>query len=204
MPSMFALTWTGVGVSVGLALAIGLRHLLSVAPPAANAVRLTAVLLTAVTFGALTWRFGHQFDLLPYGVLAAFGVALGVIDVFGRRLPSVFVYLSVALVGVLFATSAILHSRGLDFLCALVGMAVVAVFTSRSRLYPGGGLGAGDVKLGWHARTGARLAGLAGTRHKPPSSAGSQPPWYGCCFEGPGEGRTALWCPWDRSCSSER
>ncbi|WP_410593622.1 prepilin peptidase [Amycolatopsis sp. lyj-23] len=148
MFAAFTMAWTGVGFLVGAALALGIRSLVTIAPPASNATRLTAAILTALAFGALAWRFGHLFDLLPYSVLAAIGVALGVIDILEQRLPSVLVYSGVALVGVLFATSAILHSRGPDFLRALVGMAVIAVFYLALALISRGGLGAGDVKLG--------------------------------------------------------
>ena len=148
MPTSFTMIWTGAGVFVGGALALGLRRLLRGAPLATYATRLTAVLLTALTFGALAWRFGHQFDVLPYSVLAAFGVALGVIDALEQRLPSVLVYSGVALVGVLFATSAIVYSRGPDFLRAMLGMAAIALLYFALALVSGGGLGAGDVKLG--------------------------------------------------------
>lgn len=148
MPAAFIMVWAGAGILVGVALAFCVRHLLTAAPPAAYATRLTAALLTAFAFGALAWRFGHQFDLLPYSVLAALGVALGMIDVIEQRLPSVLVYSGVALIGTLLATSAILYSKGPDFLRALVGMAVVAAFYLMLALVSGGGLGAGDVKLG--------------------------------------------------------
>jgi leader peptidase (prepilin peptidase)/N-methyltransferase len=148
MFTAFTTMWAGVGIVAGVALTLGVRHLLTVAPPPAIATRLTAVLLTALIFGALAWRFGHQFDLLPYSVLAALGVALGVIDVLEQRLPSVLVYTGIALVGALLATSAILHSRGPEFLRALAGMAVIAVLYLMLALLSGGGLGAGDVKLG--------------------------------------------------------
>ncbi|RBM17608.1 prepilin peptidase [Prauserella sp. PE36] len=148
MSAAFITAWAGAGILVGAALAFGFQCLLTTAPTAALAMRLTATLLTALMFGALAWRFGHQFDLLPYSVLAAIGVALGVIDVLEHRLPSVLVYSGVALVGVLLATSAILHSRGPDFLRALAGMAVIAGLYLVLALVSGGGLGAGDVKLG--------------------------------------------------------
>jgi leader peptidase (prepilin peptidase)/N-methyltransferase len=60
----------------------------------------------------------------------------------------VLVFSGIALVGALLATSAILHSRGPDFLRALVGMAVIAAVYLVLALVSGGGLGAGDVKLG--------------------------------------------------------
>lgn len=63
MPAAFTMTWTGVGILVGVATMLGVQRLFRVGPPAANATRLTAVLLTALAFGAFAWRFGHQFDL---------------------------------------------------------------------------------------------------------------------------------------------
>ncbi len=148
MSAAFITAWAGAGILVGAALAFGFQRLLTTAPTAPLAMRLTATLLTALMFGALAWRFGHQFDLLPYSVLAALGVALGVIDILEQRLPSVLVYSGVAIVGALLATSAILHSKGPDFVRALVGMAVIAILYLVLALVSGGGLGAGDVKLG--------------------------------------------------------
>ena len=89
MAAAFITLWAGVGILVGAALAPCVRRLLTAVLPASRAVHLTVAPLTALAFGALAWRFGHQFDLLPYSVLAALGVALGVIDVLEQRLPSV-------------------------------------------------------------------------------------------------------------------
>ncbi|WP_230862526.1 prepilin peptidase [Amycolatopsis camponoti] len=62
--------------------------------------------------------------------------------------PRVLVYSRVTIIGALLATLAILHSRGADFLRALVGMAIIAVLYLVLALVSGGGLGAGNVKLG--------------------------------------------------------
>jgi leader peptidase (prepilin peptidase) / N-methyltransferase len=148
MSAAFITAWAGAGILVGAALTVYSQQLLTAAPPAAPTTRLTATLLTALAFGSLAWRFGHQFDLLPYSVLAALGVTLGLIDLIEQRLPSVLVHSGIALVGALLATSAILHSREPDFLRALAGMAITAVFYLVLALVSGGGLGAGDVKLG--------------------------------------------------------
>jgi leader peptidase (prepilin peptidase)/N-methyltransferase len=148
MVAAFITLWAGVGILVGTTLALCVERLLTAAPPVSRAVRLAVALSTALTFGVLAWRFGHQFDLLPYSVLAALGVALGVIDVLEQRLPSVLIYSGVAVIGALLATSAIMHSRGPDFLRAVIGMAVVALLYLVLALASGGGLGAGDVKLG--------------------------------------------------------
>ncbi|MEC3974919.1 prepilin peptidase [Amycolatopsis sp. H20-H5] len=148
MSAAFITAWAGVGLLVGAALTAISFSLLTTARPDLRAVRAGATLLTALAFGVLAWRFDHQFDLLPYSVLAAVGVTLGWIDLIEQRLPTVLVYSGVALVGALLVTSAILYSRGPDFLRALAGMAIIAVFYLALALASGGGLGAGDVKLG--------------------------------------------------------
>jgi leader peptidase (prepilin peptidase)/N-methyltransferase len=144
----FIASWTGTGILVGAALAACSRRLLTTAPSGSSAAGLAATLLTACAFCGMAWRFGHQFDLLPYSVLAAVGVALGLVDLVEQRLPSELVYPAAALVGTLLTTSAILHSRGLDLLRALAGMTILVAFYLVLALASGGGLGAGDVKLG--------------------------------------------------------
>src|SRR5690348_1194130 len=61
MAAAFITLWAGVGILVGAALAPCVRRLLTAVLPASRAVHLTVALLTALTFGALAWRFGHQF-----------------------------------------------------------------------------------------------------------------------------------------------
>jgi leader peptidase (prepilin peptidase)/N-methyltransferase len=140
--------WTSVGALAGAALAAYTRRLHKPNVSGLVALRRTAPLLTALAFGVLAWRFGYQFDLLPYSVLAVIGVALGLIDLIEQRLPSVLIFSGVVLVGALLATSAILHSKGPDLLRALAGMAMLATFYLVLALVSRGGLGAGDVKLG--------------------------------------------------------
>lgn len=148
MSAVFIASCAGTGLIVGAALAAYSRRLVTAAPSGLLMPGLAAPLLTAGAFGGLAWRFGHQFDLLPYVVLAAVGVALGLIDLVEQRLPSELVYSAAGLVGALLATSAVLHYRGPDLLRALAGMAILAAFYLVLALASGGGLGAGDVKLG--------------------------------------------------------
>lgn len=191
MPVAFIASWAGAGILVGAALAIFSQRLLTSVPTSPLTARLAAPSLTALAFGGLAWRFGHQFDLLPYSVLAALGVALSLIDLAEQRLPSLLIYSGIALVGSLLATSAILHSRGPDLLRALTGMVLLAAFYLVLALSSRGGLGAGDVKLGgllglalgwlsWSALVTATFLGwytavlmwllLRVTRHRPPGS----------------------------------
>jgi leader peptidase (prepilin peptidase) / N-methyltransferase len=148
MSPVLVASWTGAGILVGAALAAYSRRLLASAPTGVLMPGLAAMLLTASAFGGLAWRFGYQFDLLPYSVFAAVGIALSLIDLIEQRLPSVLVYSGVVLVGALLAMSAVLQSRGVDLLRALAGMAILVAFYLVLALASGGGLGAGDVKLG--------------------------------------------------------
>lgn len=148
MSAVFIASCAGAGLIVGAALTAYARRFLTATLSGLLMPGLAATLLTAGTFGGLAWRFGYQFDLLPYGVLAAVGVALGLIDLIEQRLPSELVYSGAVLVSALLATSAVLHSRGPDLLRALASMAILAAFYLVLALASGGGLGAGDVKLG--------------------------------------------------------
>jgi leader peptidase (prepilin peptidase) / N-methyltransferase len=136
------------GLVVGVALTMWTRRFLASRRPGLSVADWIAPLLTAILFGILAWRFGTHFDLLPYSCLAAIGVALAVIDVIEQRLPSPLVYSGLAVVGALLATSAALHSTVPSLLRAVAGMAVLVVFYLVLALLSGGGLGAGDVKLG--------------------------------------------------------
>ncbi|MCU1680233.1 MAG: pilD [Amycolatopsis sp.] len=148
MSGVLIASWAGCGILVGAALAIWTRRFLTSNPRGLLRARPTAPLLTATLFGILAWRLGDHFDLLPYSYLAAVGVPLAVIDAVEQRLPSTLVFAGIAGLGVLFAISAVVHSSGMSFLRALGGMAILAAFYLVLALASGGGLGAGDVKLG--------------------------------------------------------
>ncbi|MFI6098178.1 prepilin peptidase [Lentzea sp. NPDC051213] len=148
MIDLFIFSWAAAGAVVGALMGVLSRKLLATSCPDLLAVRLTAPLLTAVLFGALAWRLGWNLDLLPYSYLAAIGVCLAFIDVIERRLPGVLLLPSFVVLGALFAVSAIVHSNGSSFARALAGLAASAAFYVVLGLAAGGGLGAGDVKLG--------------------------------------------------------
>jgi leader peptidase (prepilin peptidase) / N-methyltransferase len=141
-------SWMCAGIVTGAGLAVYSAHLLTVVPRRFFLAGAATSLLTSCVFGGLASYFGHQFALLPYSVLAAVGVALGLIDVLEQRLPSVLIYFGLTVIVVLFAASAILQSHGPDLLRALAGMAITGAFYLILALASRGGLGAGDVKLG--------------------------------------------------------
>lgn len=148
MPVAFMASWATTGLLIGTALGIFYWRLLPSTPAGPQAASLAAPPLTALAFAALAWRFGPQFELLPYSVLATLGVALGTVDLIEQRLPSLLIYPGIALLTILMATMAVRYSRGPDLLRALAGMAILAAFYLVLALISDGGLGAGDVKLG--------------------------------------------------------
>jgi leader peptidase (prepilin peptidase)/N-methyltransferase len=99
-------------------------------------------------FGSLGWRLGWNVDLLAYSYLAAIGVALAIIDTLEHRLPSKLVLPSLAVLTGLFTASAIINADGANLLRAAAASVAVAGFYLVLALASGGGLGAGDVKLG--------------------------------------------------------
>lgn len=148
MPVAVIVSWTAVGLAVGCVPALNVERLLTTAPSGPSRMDTVVPLVTALAFGVLAGRFGLQFDLLPYSVLAALGVVLGLIDLIEQRLPSVLIYSGVALIGALLAIAAVAQSRGSEFGRALAGMMVLAAFYLVLAMASRGGLGAGDVKLG--------------------------------------------------------
>ncbi|GDY33463.1 hypothetical protein GTS_50960 [Gandjariella thermophila] len=141
-------SWAGVGVLVGAALGIPTRRLLTSDPPRLLAARPTVPVLTAILYAALAWRVGEHFDLLPFSVFVVSGAMLSLIDLVDQRLPSVILYPATTLVGLLLAASTVLHPSTPGFVRALAGMALLAAFYLVLAFLSGGGLGAGDVKLG--------------------------------------------------------
>ncbi|WP_225978742.1 prepilin peptidase [Gandjariella thermophila] len=99
-------------------------------------------------YAALAWRVGEHFDLLPFSVFVVSGAMLSLIDLVDQRLPSVILYPATTLVGLLLAASTVLHPSTPGFVRALAGMALLAAFYLVLAFLSGGGLGAGDVKLG--------------------------------------------------------
>ena len=148
MSGVLIASWAGVGFVAGPALVRWAECLLTSVLSIPRAWRLAGFLPTGVVFGVLGWRFGHQFDLLPYSYLAAVGVALAVIDLAEHRLPTKLVLPSVAALCIFFVISAVLRAEVSGILRALVGMVALAAFYLVVALASGGGLGAGDVKLG--------------------------------------------------------
>jgi leader peptidase (prepilin peptidase)/N-methyltransferase len=145
MPATFIASWAGAGLICGAVLAAYTGRLLISTASKTWITSLLATLLTACAFGDLAWWYGDHFDLLPYCVLAAVGVALSVIDLIEQRLPSVLEYSCAVSVGALLVVSTVLHTRGSDLLRALAAMAILAAFYLALALVSGGGLGAGDL-----------------------------------------------------------
>lgn len=148
MPGTLVVAWAAVGAIAGAAVQPATRRLLTTDHVGVLIARPTTPLLTAILFGVLAWRLGWTFNLLAYSFLAATGVVLAIIDTLEHRLPSKLVLPSFAVLATLFATSSIINADPANLLRAAAASIAVAGFYLVLALASGGGLGAGDVKLG--------------------------------------------------------
>jgi leader peptidase (prepilin peptidase) / N-methyltransferase len=111
-------------------------------------------LICGAAFGLLAWRVGESWALPGYLSLAAFALALSVIDVDLHRLPWKMTYLTLIVGVVLLAAAAVLDERPERIWWGAVAAAGSAgVFWVIHLLSPDG-MGFGDVRwagvLGWH------------------------------------------------------
>lgn len=107
---------------------------------------------TAVLFVAVAWGIGGVAALPAYLYFAAVGVALALIDLDCRRLPSSIILPSYAVLAALLTAAAAVGHDWMSLLRAGIGGAVLFGFYLVLALARPGGMGFGDV----------RLAGLVG------------------------------------------
>jgi leader peptidase (prepilin peptidase) / N-methyltransferase len=104
--------------------------------------------VTAVLFAALTWRIGVRPDLAVYLIFATLSVLLTTIDLIEYRLPVILIFPGIITVSVVFAITAICTADESSLTRALISSFALTIFYLILALASGGGLGAGDVKLG--------------------------------------------------------
>ncbi len=114
---------------------------------------------TALAFGAGTVLWWHRLPhpgfpqaadwvlLLAFGYVVAAGIALTLIDLDTRRLPTVIVLPSVAVVGALFLLACLLGAPWENLARAGFGAVGLWAFYALVRLVRPDGMGGGDVKL---------------------------------------------------------
>lgn len=104
-------------------------------------------LLTALVFGALTWRFGLSPELPALLFVATVGIALAVIDLRHRRLPNAVVLPSLGITAALVVAGAVARADGGSVVrAALGGVILFALYLLLALINPAG-MGMGDVKL---------------------------------------------------------
>lgn len=126
--------------------------------------------LSGALSAVLAWRLGLSIALVVAGWLAVIGPALAAVDVLERRLPNILTLGSIAVVLAVLGVAAVVDGSGAALLHAGVGALTVGGFLLVVSLLSGGGLGAGDVKLGalvgliagWNSVRLAILCALAG------------------------------------------
>ncbi len=110
-------------------------------------VRISAAVVTAITFGLLGLRFAATWMLLPLLVFAAAATVLALVDLIEHRLPNAVVFPALGAVAALLLLATLLTGRPAAFLFALAGAgAMFAVYLLLALISPGA-MGMGDVKL---------------------------------------------------------
>ena len=114
-------------------------------PP--RTVRVSSAAITAVTFAALTLRFGLSWLLPALLVFAAAATVLTLVDLAEKRLPNAVVFPTLAAVGVLLVPPTWVLGDWMLLVWALVGAAAMfAVYFMLALISPSS-MGMGDVKL---------------------------------------------------------
>jgi leader peptidase (prepilin peptidase) / N-methyltransferase len=125
---------------------------------------------TAVTFGALGWRFAGDAALPAFLYLGAVGVLLVFIDIAVKRLPDPFTLPSYLVGTALLGVAVLTGAQSVRLVYALIGMTVLwSLYAAQHFLLPRA-IGMGDVKLsgvlglylGWLGHSAWWLGLLAG------------------------------------------
>jgi leader peptidase (prepilin peptidase)/N-methyltransferase len=110
-------------------------------------VRVAGALITAITFGALAWRFGLAWILPALLVFAAASTVLALVDLAEKRLPNAVIFPTLAAVAVLLLVPTWLSGEWIALLWAAVGSAGMFVVYFVLALISPSSMGMGDVKL---------------------------------------------------------
>jgi len=102
---------------------------------------------TAVTFGALAWRFGGHAELPAFLYLAAVGSLLAFVDIAVKRLPDPYTLPSYLIGPGLLGVAVLAGAGPVRLGHALIGLAVLWALYAVQHLFAPGAIGWGDVKL---------------------------------------------------------
>ncbi|MFD4422266.1 prepilin peptidase [Agromyces sp. NPDC058484] len=110
-------------------------------------VRIAGATITAVTFGALAWRFGPSWILPALLVFAAASTVLTLVDLAEKRLPNAVVFPSLGAVALCLVPATWAGDTWWPLLWAVVGGSTMfAVYVVLALVSPSS-MGMGDVKL---------------------------------------------------------
>ncbi|MFE6256228.1 prepilin peptidase [Agromyces sp. NPDC057865] len=110
-------------------------------------VRVAGAVVTAVTYGALAWRFGLSWILPALLVFAAASTVLALVDLAEKRLPNAVIFPTLGVVGVLLVPPTWAAGEWMALVWAAAGAAgMFAVYFVIALISPSA-MGMGDVKL---------------------------------------------------------
>lgn len=110
-------------------------------------VRIAGSVITAITFGALSLRFGLSWILPALLAFAAASTVLTLVDLAEKRLPNAVIFPTLAVVAVLLLPPTWISGEWMALLWALIGAAAMFAVYFLLALVSPSAMGMGDVKL---------------------------------------------------------
>jgi leader peptidase (prepilin peptidase)/N-methyltransferase len=104
-------------------------------------------LLTGLVFGLFAWKFGLDWALPAYCVLAVGLIGLSFIDLHTKRLPRRIIYVTAAVGVPLLCLAALVRHEPRRIWTMLLGAAICLAFMGAVYVVSRGGMGDGDVRL---------------------------------------------------------
>lgn len=110
-------------------------------------VRIAGAVVTAITFGALAWRFGLSWILPALLVFAAASTVLALVDLAEKRLPNAVIFPTLGAVALLLVPPTWASEDWIGLAWAAAGAAAMFVVYFVLALISPSSMGMGDVKL---------------------------------------------------------
>jgi len=104
-------------------------------------------LLTGLLFALFAWKFGLDWALPAYCVLAVGLIGLSFIDLHTKRLPRRIIYVTAAVGVPLLCLAALIRHEPKRICMMLLGAAIAVAFMGLVYIVSRGGMGDGDVRL---------------------------------------------------------
>ncbi|WP_344295398.1 A24 family peptidase [Agromyces neolithicus] len=145
---VYTLLAAAVGFALGWwPLAAWASHAMNDERMSQRAIRISSAIITAATFGLITWRFDVSWLMPVLLVFAAAATVLTVVDLAEKRLPNAVIFPTLAVVGILLVPPTWALGTWIQLVWAVVGAAAMFAGYFILALISPASMGMGDVKL---------------------------------------------------------